>query len=276
MPLLQEQLNQAGSVTLGINLDTDLRPSGAILVSVQREKFGGTRSLLGRLLGKAADDSNIGMLRRAVSHPLGDAEGVLRRDLDRLLTAVVQPVATSLSRYRDFTGRPFAALEHEWAFWVGAVALDTKLTGAGISCCLPHLQTQAHRSATLKGMINLALALRVLPQTTITNDVAFDADGRILIVTGPNHGGKTNFLRAIGQVQVMFQLGLRVPAAEATISPVAAILTHFPQQEGVLAGVGRLDDEVERLAEIFRTATAASLILCNEPLTSTSDAKPSL
>ncbi|MBA3946701.1 MAG: hypothetical protein H0X37_19330 [Herpetosiphonaceae bacterium] len=271
LPRLQEQLGEAGSVTLGINLDTDLSPSGAILVSIQREKFGGGRSLLGRLLGKAADDQRIGMLHRAISHPLGDADGVLRRDLDRLLSTILQPVASSLRRYREFTGRPFAALEHELAFWLGAVALDTKLNTAGISCCHPVILPQHERRATITGMINLALALRLLPEHTVANNVSFDDAGRILIVTGPNHGGKTTFLRAIGQLQVMFQLGLRVAAQAAALTPVDAILTHFPQQEGVLAGVGRLDDEAQRLATIFRDATASSLILFNEPLTSTSE-----
>ena len=60
-------------------------------------------------------------------------------------------------------------------------------------------------------------------------------------------------------------------AASAQLAPVDAILTHFPPVEGVEPGVGRLDDEARRLREMFTAATPASLLLFNEPLTSTGE-----
>jgi DNA mismatch repair ATPase MutS len=55
------------------------------------------------------------------------------------------------------------------------------------------------------------------------------------------------------------------------MTPVDAILTHFPPVEGAEPGGGRLDDEARRLREMFAQATSASLLLFNEPLTSTGE-----
>jgi DNA mismatch repair ATPase MutS len=101
--------------------------------------------------------------------------------------------------------------------------------------------------------------------------VTFDPDrGRVWVLTGPNHGGKTTFTRAVGVAQTLFQAGLYVPASSARMSPVDAIYTHFPAREDARPGEGRLDAESERLAAIFRGATRHSLILLNEALAGTS------
>ena len=94
----------------------------------------------------------------------------------------------------------------------------------------------------------------------------------IAIVTGPNSGGKTTYTRAIGQAQVLAQAGLLVPGSSARISPVDAIYSHFAAPERTDIGGGRLTEELERLAQIFRQATRHSLILLNEPLASTDHA----
>jgi DNA mismatch repair protein MutS len=61
-----------------------------------------------------------------------------------------------------------------------------------------------------------------------------------------------------------------VPARSAQFSPVDAIYTLFPTAEQGLVGMGRFDEEAARLASIFRSASAQSLVVLNEPLGSTS------
>jgi DNA mismatch repair ATPase MutS len=90
------------------------------------------------------------------------------------------------------------------------------------------------------------------------------------VLTGPNHGGKTTYIRAVGVAQALCQTGLFVPARAARMSPVDAIYTHFPAREDARPGQGRLDAEADRLAAIFRGATRQSLILLNEALAGTS------
>ncbi|MGC1376260.1 MAG: hypothetical protein WA821_08560, partial [Anaerolineales bacterium] len=104
----------------------------------------------------------------------------------------------------------------------------------------------------------------------IQNEACFGPDGRIFILTGPNHGGKTVFTQAVGIAQVLFQAGLYAPAETARISPVDGLYTHFAIEEKSMQGMGRLSEESKRLSDIFQGVTQHGLVLLNESLASTS------
>jgi DNA mismatch repair ATPase MutS len=93
----------------------------------------------------------------------------------------------------------------------------------------------------------------------------------VIVLTGPNRGGKTTYLRAVALNQILFQAGVFVAARDARLSPVDAMLTHFPPLESTEPGGGRLDDEARRVRNMFEHGTARSLLLFNEPLTSTAE-----
>jgi DNA mismatch repair ATPase MutS len=103
----------------------------------------------------------------------------------------------------------------------------------------------------------------------VPNDIAIGEKGRIAILTGPNQGGKTTYTQMVGLCQLLAQLGVWVPAAQARISPVDHIFTHFPVEEQLAKGTGRFGDEAQRLSQIFARSTRHSLILLNESLAST-------
>ncbi|HUV07070.1 MAG TPA: hypothetical protein VMX75_05025 [Spirochaetia bacterium] len=107
----------------------------------------------------------------------------------------------------------------------------------------------------------------------VTNDLVSGPESRILIVTGPNQGGKTTYVQAIGLIQVLAQAGLFVPGTEALLSPVENIFTHFPVEEQPETDAGRFGEEAKRLSEIFSSVTPYSLILLNESLSNTSPAE---
>ena len=143
--------------------------------------------------------------------------------------------------------------------------------------CAPELLPLGDRRAELSDAYDVRLALASAGAgadavvTIVTNPIAFDhGRGRVWVLTGPNHGGKTTYTRAVGVAQVLFQAGLYAPASSARLSPVDTILTHFPAREDARLGQGRLDAEAERLAAIFRAASRHSLILLNEALAGTS------
>ena len=99
---MRAQLDQAGSVTLGINLDAQLRPESATIVSVNASRFAGKNSLLDRLFGeRAAPDAVRGItaLYKADERKRNVPEHELFRDLDRLLERVSAPVADALASY---------------------------------------------------------------------------------------------------------------------------------------------------------------------------------
>jgi DNA mismatch repair protein MutS len=280
LPRLRAQLDQAGSVTLGINVDAQLRPESATIVSVNASRFAGKHSLMDRLFGeRAAPDAVRGItaLYKADERQRNMPEHELFRDLDRLLERVAAPVADSLAAYTRVQSAGLAGLEAELAFYLGATRLVNELRAAGLPLCRPAIVPASDHVCAIEGVYSLDLALRLratrgapdLAQAIVQNDVAFGPDALIFILTGPNSGGKTTYTRAIGQAQVLFQAGLLVPGRQARISPVDSIYTHFAVAERLDINGGRLAEELDRLAQIFGQASAASLVLLNEPLAST-------
>jgi DNA mismatch repair ATPase MutS len=280
LPPLRAQLDQAGSVILGVNLDAQLRPESATLLQISSGRFGGPRSLLGRLLGaERAEDHGRTPLRQAGERQTFGPDRQLFLDLNQLLQEVVAPLAATLTRFSRSEGASLAALEGEIAFYLGATRLASTLREAGYELCEPAIYPPEQRLFAAEGLYNLELALRLRaatyngtagPGSVVANDIAFDDEGRIFLLTGPNRGGKTTFTRAVGIAQVLAQAGLPMPARSAQFSPVDGIYTLFPTAEEGLVGMGRFDEEAAKLASIFRSASAQSLVFLNEPLGSTS------
>jgi hypothetical protein len=283
LPGLRAQLDRAGSVTVGVNLDAQLRPESATIVSINQGRFAGKGTLLERLFGErtaAAAVRGITALYQADEGRPHTPEHELFRDMSRLLERIAAPIATSIAHYMRLSSAGLSALEPELAFYLGAVRLANELRAAGLALCRPLIAPIEERACAITGIYSLDLALRLraahgdagLARSIILNDVAFGPGATIFILTGPNSGGKTTYTRAVGQAQVLFQAGLLVPGERARISPVDGIFTHFVTAERLDPGGGRLAEELERLAQIFRSASRSSLVLLNEPLAGTDHA----
>jgi DNA mismatch repair protein MutS len=282
------------SVSIGVNLDSQLRPVEATLLAIHDKPFKGGK-LLDRLMGKknaSKPDQGLGPLHVV---PNKHVEGLdnrlvrlptrvdplmvpLFRDLYEMLRWLIEPMNVTLKQFAEVNTSYLISLETEIAFYLGAAALIRRMQTAGLPVCRPCVLSSQERSCQLNDMYNLLLALHAtedetgrLPKDAIVlNDVAFGSEGRIFILTGPNLGGKTVYTQAAGVIQVLFQAGLFVPARQASISPVDSIYTHFAILENSDSGMGRLGEEALRLNEIFQSATDQSLVLLNESLASTS------
>ena len=71
------------------------------------------------------------------------------------------------------------------------------------------------------------MALKI-DEPIVPNDLSFDENATIYVLSGPNRGGKSVITCAVGLAQVMLQLGMYLPAERISISPVDGIYTHFP------------------------------------------------
>lgn len=280
LPGLRATLSSVRSVTVGINLGPDLQPNSATILGFSSEPVDGRRSLLWRLMGDAAQQRGISPLQRGDGGPRNRSNELLR-DLRHLLGRVVEPVRAALAQFDQVTSANLRDLGAELAFLLGAARLVQQLRERGLPMCRPECLPTAERQVELVDAYDLGLAMAAHstpgaghPTTVtdiVTNLVTFHPHaGRVWVLTGPNHGGKTTYTRAVGVAQTLFQAGLYVPASSARMSPVDAIFTHFPASEDARPGEGRLDAEAERLATIFRGATRYSLILLNEALAGTS------
>ncbi|MEZ4670207.1 MAG: hypothetical protein R3E39_20060 [Anaerolineae bacterium] len=270
LPELRAPLERVRSVTIGINLDLELRPISAVLLTINDHKVSAATSWLERVMGLGAPettDAGIAPLHFTPESPNERILSPLFQDMDQLLTRIAQPIAKSLSRYSRTGSGALSNLEYELAFFTAAAALIQRLQAGGVTFCQPVSMPIDVRSMRIQGLVNIALAI-ANKTSPVSSDVSFGDEGRIAVLTGPNSGGKTTYLRSVGLAQVMFQSGLFIPAASAKLSPVDSILTHFPALESRTEG--RLAEEAIRLRDIFQRVTPYSLVLLNETFSSTS------
>jgi hypothetical protein len=276
LPQLRATLASIKSVTIGVNFGPDLVPDSATILAFGQERIDGRQTLLGRLLAGWGAAHALTRLRQG-ERGLPAWQNDLARDLYRLLQDVAAPVATALRGYASVSVAALGRLGPELAFLLGGARLVERMRRAGLPTCRPDLLDAEVRSTELDDAYDPVLALRMLSTgdepspPIVTNPVIFGADpARVWVLSGPNRGGKTTFTRAVGLAHLLGQAGLHVAARSARLSPADAIYTHFPSRESTRPGMGRLDDEAERLGAIFRHATPHSLILLNEALAGTS------
>ncbi|UJP05207.1 MAG: DNA mismatch repair protein MutS [Nitrosomonas sp.] len=98
----------------------------------------------------------------------------------------------------------------------------------------------------------------------VPNDIQLDPSGRILIITGPNSGGKTAYCKTVAQIQLLGQIGCYVPAVAAQLVPATHIFYQVPDPGQLSAAMGRFGHELARTREIFFNATARSLVVLDE------------
>jgi DNA mismatch repair ATPase MutS len=161
-------------------------------------------------------------------------------------------------------------------FYLGAIRFIRRFQKLGLSMCRPQIAPPEERRCEVTDSYNVHLALKRLEaddgagSAIVRNDIFLGPNGHILILTGPNHGGKTTYLQGVGVVHLLAQAGCYVPGTQALISPLDQLFTHFPLEEKPESGAGRFGEETMRLRNIFEAVTRQSLVLMNESLSSTS------
>jgi hypothetical protein len=171
------------------------------------------------------------------------------------------------SKYLHFEDETILRFSREIQFYLMWLNYIRPLKEAGLPFNYPKLCDSAEHLYDLEGF-DLAFA-SVAREKTITNDFMLNAPEHIIVVTGPNQGGKTTFARAFGQIHYLSSLGLCVPGHEATLYLFDNIFTHFGREEDLSTLNGKLQDDLVRLHELLGKATIRSVIILNEIFSST-------
>lgn len=163
-----------------------------------------------------------------------------------------------------------AAFDREVQFYLAYLEQVRRLQRAGARFVLPEI-APSWEGTFAEGMVDAALAdkLRYGGGAAVANDFRLEGEQRLVVVTGPNQGGKTTFARAFGQVHYLAALGLPVPAAAARLHLADALHTHFERQERVEDLRGKLHEELSRMHRVVRDATHDSIVVMNEAFSST-------
>jgi len=103
-----------------------------------------------------------------------------------------------------------------------------------------------------------------LDDTFVPNDLQMNAERRMLMITGPNMGGKSTFMRQITLIVLMAHIGCYVPAEAAVIGPIDRIFTRIGAHDDLSTGRSTFMVEMTEAANILNNATANSLVLMDE------------
>ncbi|KAM6362997.1 DNA mismatch repair protein Msh3 isoform 2-T2 [Pluvialis apricaria] len=99
----------------------------------------------------------------------------------------------------------------------------------------------------------------------VPNTTNLSGDGeRVMIITGPNMGGKSSYIKQVALITVMAQIGSYVPAEESTIGIVDGIFTRMGAADNIYKGRSTFMEELTDTAEIIRKATSRSLVILDE------------
>jgi DNA mismatch repair protein MutS len=103
-------------------------------------------------------------------------------------------------------------------------------------------------------------AERFIPNDTLLNG----ADHQLIVLTGPNMAGKSTYIRQVGLIVIMAQMGSFVPAAEAEIGVVDQVFTRVGASDDMARGRSTFMVEMQETANILNNATSRSLIILDE------------
>jgi DNA mismatch repair protein MutS len=210
---------------------------------------------------------------RAKFEPSPDLNHIEAKILE--FVAQLNPVLFDrLDRYctenHDFIDATIATFDREIHFYITYIDHVAELQRAGLRFCYPRVSTTSKESRNREGF-DLALAKKLVDANAavVCNDFSLRGKERIIVITGPNQGGKTTFARSFGQLHYLAALGCPVPGCEAELFLFDRLFAHFERQERVENLRGKLEDDLVRIHSILERATPNSIVVMNEVFTST-------
>ena len=204
-------------------------------------------------------------------HPgMDHVEAWIVERVARLFPEVFEPLARFCKRQDDVVDPTVGRFDREVQFYLAYLGMTGSLGGSGLQFCLPDVRDDA-TGMTAEQTFDLALALKLMgtDERVVVNDVQLTPPERIIVVSGPNNGGKTTFARTLGQLHYLAGLGLPVPGRRVGLELPDRVFSHFEREERIETLRGKLEDELVRIHAILEQASRRSVIIMNESFNST-------
>ncbi len=182
---------------------------------------------------------------------------------DRLLVSHTAQGKRQIDRQALRILQALSPLHGQLSFFLGAAAFVQARMQTGY--CFADCRAPEEGVFDVRGMVHPRLG----PEA-VKNGLVLDRGAPIALVGGENRGGKTTFLRTAMAVQVLFQMGLPVPADSAALSPAEVLYCVFDRDESRDLGQGKLGEELAQMRGALSALNGRGFFAFNEPLTSTS------
>lgn len=257
---LRADMSTLRSVTVGINLNTELYPEEVVILGY------GTEPFYSKFM-KTAWGLSILSQRKITYREPSQFMKYICDDMERHLSKNVQKTKTELKSYINLKGYFLLDICDDLKYYLLMAKFARKLMEGDYSISMPKI-VEGAEEVCMKDFYNIRLA----DNTTeiVKNDFTFSEKEKLFILTGPNRGGKTMITQAIGLNAVFAAQGLFVAAKEYEGYLFDNVLTHFPADENETLDFGRLGEEAVRVQNIVKVATPKTLVLLNETYSSTS------
>ncbi len=201
---------------------------------------------------------------------MNHVEARIAEFVGRLFPDTFQRLEHYCTHHRQYRDQTIVRFDREVQFYLAYLEYIEPLRSAGLAFTYPQISEDNSEVSVLE-TFDLALA-HGLPSDRariVTNDLCLTNPERILVVSGPNNGGKTTFARMFGQLHYLASLGLPVPGSQARLPLPDRIFTHFEREETIETLRGKFEDELVRIREILAQATGDSVLIMNESFGST-------
>ncbi|MBR1737497.1 MAG: DNA mismatch repair protein [Firmicutes bacterium] len=190
---------------------------------------------------------------------------------NKILDTIIRRLREVLAKYSDISIMSISKIIPEFLYYIKFAEFIEKNTERGFPFCEAETSDGDDKLMNAQALYNLKLALgKESKDDIVYNDLIFDREHTVYILTGAKRGGKTTVTQAVGMMFALAQGGIFVPAKSFKYKPVDCIYTHFPADEDKTMDLGRLGEECVRFKEIYTNVTKDSLVLLNETFSTTS------
>jgi DNA mismatch repair ATPase MutS len=206
----------------------------------------------------------------SASEDMNHVEAKILEFVAKLHPEIFVPLTEFCTRHADYLDPTVAEFDREVQFYTAYLDYTAPLKRHGLLFCYPRI-SEKHKEVCDYDGFDIALAHKLtqgkLP--VVPNDFHLKGRERILVVSGPNQGGKTTFARAFGQLHYLGSIGCPVPGGGAQLFLFDQLFTHFEREEKVENLRGKLEDDLVRIHHILERASPRSILVMNEVFTST-------
>lgn len=262
---INNDIKYAHSITLGVNLDPKYEVYEVGVVSINSEYFV-SNDLFSKLFGIGNIDSSLKCLMPLVEGKQSSQflDNAIHRILNNSISRSAGRARSVLLNYIYSTVSQVYSLRDDLDFIITCYDFLHEIKEKRCPLCIPQC---SETGVKITGMVNPHLLKKMAVGLITANDTEFDSDTSVSIITGPNSGGKSVYLKSVGLCFILYQLGLFIPAGYAEMSPVNSFYCHFPVEDP--KNESRLVDECRRMKEILNVLDKDSLLLMDESFSGT-------